>query len=234
MATEPVRVLVVDDDFAVASLHGAFVSSDPRFEVVATVHSGREAVRAVQELRPDLLLLDIYLPDMTGLEVLAELRADPDGPVDVVVITAARELETVRSAMAGGVLHYLIKPFTAADLRYRLTDYLRHREVVRKSADRHELDQRQVDELIGSPPRERTAPAVPKGLSARSLAAVAGVLREEGAPLSAEDVAARVGMSRVAARRYLEHLAAIDDAQVQPRYGRAGRPQNLYRWAGGR
>lgn len=228
--TEPVSVLVVDDDFTVAALHGAFVATDPRFKVVATVHSGRDALRAVDEFAPDLVLLDIYLPDMTGLEVLTELRADAARPVDVVVITAARELETVRSAMAGGVLHYLVKPFTADDLRHRLSDYLRHRQVVRESADRSELDQHQVDRLIGSTSSTATEKALPKGLSARSLTVVADALRDGATPLSADEIASRVGMSRVAARRYLEHLVTTGRAHVQPRYGKAGRPQNLYRW----
>ena len=82
------------------------------------------------------MLLDVYLPDMSGLEVLQRLRARPGRPVDVIAITAARELETVRTAMAGGVLHYLVKPFTAQVLRERLDDYLRHQAEIRRTEAR--------------------------------------------------------------------------------------------------
>lgn len=228
----PIRVVVVDDDFAVAALHRSFVATDDRFEVVATVHSGVDALRSVAALAPDLVLLDVYLPDMTGLQVLTDLRAQRRA-LDVIVITAARELETVRSAMAGGVLHYLVKPFTAAELRVRLEDYLRHREVVRASAGERVLDQQQVDRLLGTVHRTGGAPGLPKGLSRRTLSAVEAALRTQASSVSAEEVAELVGMSRVAARRYLEHLVDVRRAHVEPRYGHAGRPQNLFRWLGG-
>ncbi len=229
MTPEPIRVVVVDDDFAVAALHRAFVADLPGFAVVDVVHTGEAALGAVREHRPDLLLLDIYLPDMTGLEVLHRLREDPGSVVDVVAITAAREVETVRTAMAGGVLHYVIKPFTRADLHARLEDYRRHRSLVREAAT-EPLDQEQVDRLLGATRAVPTAQSLPKGLAARSMEMVVEALRSEPRPMSADDVAARVGMSRVAARRYLEHLAETGRAEVRPRYGRAGRPQNLYSW----
>ena len=96
-----ISTLVVDDDFMVAKIHAAFVGRTPGFEVVRVVHTGADALRAVHELHPDLVLLDIYLPDRNGVEVLERLRAEtPD--VDVLVITAAREVDTVRRALRGG------------------------------------------------------------------------------------------------------------------------------------
>lgn len=226
--SQTLRVLVVDDDFAVAAIHRSFVSELAGFAVVGVAHSGADALAAVRATRPDLLLLDIYLPDMTGLEVLHRLRQE-DLEADVVVITAAREVETVRTAMAGGVLHYLIKPFTRADLHARLTDYADHRRLVRQAADAP-LDQEDVDRLLGGARAPRTH-TLPKGLSERTLQMVSDTLRRADEALSAEDVATVVGMSRVSARRYLEHLAATGAARVRPRYGQAGRPRNLYSWS---
>ncbi|MGC5617504.1 response regulator [Georgenia sp. Z1491] len=233
MNVENVRVLVVDDDFAVAGLHRSFVESTPGFEVAGVAATGAEALMEAERLAPDLVLLDIYLPDITGLEVLRRLRAQQE--VDVVVITAAREVETVRSAMSGGVLHYLIKPFTRADLAARLDDYLRRRRMVSEQPS-EPLSQEQVDRLLGGTRSARTRAGdravLPKGLAARTMEMVTEALRASDEPLSAEELADRVGMSRVSARRYLEHLVATEQAEVRPRFGGSGRPQHLYEATG--
>jgi len=229
--TTRARVLVVDDDFAVAVLHRGFVEAHGGFEVVGLAHTGAEALRLADDTRPDLVLLDIYLPDMTGIDVLSGLRNRAHGELDVIAITAARELETVRAAMAGGVLHYLVKPFTAKVLHERLDDYLRHREEIRRTErSTGDLDQRQVDRLLSAPRTARTAAELPKGLSRRTMELVARTLSERGSSMSALEVAETVGMSRVSARRYLEHLVRVDRAVVEPRYGAAGRPENRYTW----
>jgi response regulator of citrate/malate metabolism len=227
------RVLVVDDDFSVAALHRAYLESMPGFAVVAEAHSARQALRAVEELRPDLVLLDIHLPDMSGLDVLQRLRARPGGQdPDVIAITAAREVEVVRAAMAGGVAHYLIKPFTLQVFRERMEGYAaQRRELVRRSAERGQVrDQKEVDRLLSSPRPVTTADDLPKGLSRHTLALVAGVLREADGDLLAGETAERCGLSRVSARRYLEQLSAMGLAEVRPRYGGAGRPENGYLW----
>ena len=226
------RVLVVDDDFAVAGLHTGFLEADGRLEVVGSAHTGAEALRLVDERAPDLVLLDIYLPDMNGVEVLRRLRARDGEPVDVIAITAARELETVRAAMAGGVLHYLVKPFPAQVLRERIDDYLVHWESLRRSDGGGALDQDDVDRLLSVPRSPRRPAALPKGLSARTLELVADALRSADHDASAQEVGDAVGVSRVSARRYLEHLADSGKAEVTPRYGAAGRPENRYRWRG--
>jgi two-component system CitB family response regulator len=128
--------------------------------------------------------------------------------------------------MAGGVLHYLVKPFTAATLRERLGDYLRHYEEVRRSASAATLDQEAVDRLLAQP---RTSGPLPKGLSRRTLDLIAAALDGIDGDASASEVAGMVGVSRVSARRYLEHLVARGQADVVPRYGGTGRPENRYR-----
>jgi len=234
-ANSPVRVLVVDDDFVVASVHRGYLEQLPGFEVVGEAHRGADALEAVTSLKPDLVLLDIYLPDMTGLEVLSALRAARGQPVDVIAITAAREVDTVRAAMAGGVLHYLVKPFSLATFRERMEAYAAHRaDVLRRSADPGaEMEQGDVDRMLQARQRTMTSPRLPKGLSSRTLELVASTLREQaGADLSAVEVAERCGMARVSARRYLEHLEHVGMAVVRPRYGSSGRPENGYQWSG--
>jgi response regulator of citrate/malate metabolism len=231
---QPVRVLVVDDDFAVAGIHRRYVETLPGFVVVGEAHRGADALRAVEETTPDLVLLDIYLPDMSGVEVLRRLRAAPAGEtIDVIAITASREVETVRAAMSGGVVHYLIKPFTLAALQERLMAYAAQRRELQQlsGGGGNVRDQADVDRLLASRPAPAASPPdLPKGLSTHTLQLVEQVLREAGRELSAGEAAQLCGLSRVSTRRYLEHLAARGLAQVRPRYGSAGRPEHGYRW----
>ncbi|MDA0636544.1 response regulator [Nonomuraea sp. MCN248] len=217
-----IRVLVVDDDFMVARIHGGYVSRVPGFEVVATAHSGAAAIAAADEVRPDLVLLDIYLPDMSGLAVLKALSG-----VDVLVISAARDVPTVREAMRGGAVNYLIKPFAAAALTERLQQYAHTRRQL--SAIGPEARQDDVDRLFGVSGVPRT---LPKGLSPATCALVAQALREAGRDLSAVETAALTGLSRVSARRYLEYLCGTGRVELRPRYGTAGRPEHRFRWIG--
>ncbi|NUT53005.1 MAG: response regulator [Saccharothrix sp.] len=219
-----IRVLVVDDDFMVAKVHSGYVARTPGFEVVGVAHTGAEALRLVRELRPDLVLLDVYLPDVDGLAVLRELRGLADD-VDVIVITAATDVETVRGAMRGGVLHYLIKPFEYAALR----DQLAHFAALDRRLDQlASAGQADVDRVFGA--RPRSAPVLPKGLTAQTAALVEGVLRDR--PVTASECADATELARVSARRYLEHFVATGKAEVRLKYGGTGRPERLYVWLG--
>ncbi len=234
--TDRIRTLVVDDDFAVASLHRAYLEALSGFTVVAEAHSARQALHAVDDLKPDLVLLDIHLPDLSGLDVLQRLRSRPGGrETDVIAITAAREVETVRAAMAGGVSHYLVKPFTLQVFRERLEEYaVRRRELHRRSAGSGTVrDQEDVDRLLTATHRTGgSSQDLPKGLSRHTLALMADVLQEADGDLSAAEAAEQSGLSRVSCRRYLEQLAATGLAEVRPRYGGTGRPENGYVWSG--
>src|SRR5690606_35930236 len=121
------RVLVVDDDFMVARVHSGYVARIPGCEVVGVAHSGADAVRLARELRPDLVLLDVYLPDRSGIEVLRELRTGSADDPFVLVITAADDPRTVTAALHGGATHYLVKPFDAAALREHVERVMRVR-----------------------------------------------------------------------------------------------------------
>lgn len=260
-----IRVLVVDDDFMVARLHSTLVEQVPGFTVAGVAHSGGETRRLVRELRPDLVLLDIYLPDVPGLEVLRELRGDaaPGGGPDVLVVTAARDAETVRGAQRGGAVQYVIKPFEGRLLQERLGRYAARRaELAALSAP----EQGDVDRLFGGTDRTDEATgranqagragrvsrtgqagqasqagrteqansphgaALPKGLTRQTAALVRDVL--DAAPaetgVSASECATQTGLSRVSARRYLEHFADTDAARVTLRYGTTGRPERRY------
>lgn len=236
-----VRTLVVDDDHAVAGVHTGFLLAHGAFDVVGVAYSGAQSLEMIRELKPDLVLLDVHLPDMSGIDVLRTLRTFPGDPVDVIAITAARELETVRAAMAGGVLHYLIKPFNSKVLLRRLDDYMQHRaSILEHTAGESEpLDQDRIDRLLAPASSNAAATtltaqaSLPKGLSAPTLRAVEADLRASSGGASASEVAGRLGLARVSARRYLEFLVERGSVQITPRYGAAGRPEKFYLWTAG-
>jgi response regulator of citrate/malate metabolism len=220
-----IRVLVVDDDFMVARIHTGFVQRVAGFEVVGARHTGRDALAAVAELEPDLVLLDLYLPDLFGLDVLAQLRADGED-CDVMVISAAKEVDAVRRASHQGVVDYLLKPFGFDDLRDRLERYAARRDLLKAA----ELEgQHDIDRLLGRRTSTATQP-LPKGMSVETAQVVERVLRDSEGTLSASECAEQAGLSRVSARRYLEHFTTTGQAEVRLRYGTTGRPERRYRW----
>jgi len=224
----PLRAFIVDDNLQVARVHREYVAAAEGFVVVGEAHTGKVALEEILELSPDVLLLDIYLPDMTGLELLRELRARGSQSLDVIAVTAARDLDSVRAAGSMGVRHYLVKPFPLSALGDRLAEMRRYRQDLANAASGERLDQRRVDALLGTATAGSATP-MPKGLTAMSLSRVLDELHGPDGDSSATEVADRVGMSRVSARRYLEFLVQSGKAEVVPRYGAVGRPENRYR-----
>lgn len=217
-----IRALVVDDDEAVAALHARYLEMTGGFEVVGVAHDGDEAERLVASQRPDLLLLDIYLPDRSGLDLLRSLRATC-APVDVIAVTAARDIATIRSAIQDGALHYLIKPFTFIAFREKVQSYAAARArlggmVIATQAD--------VDGVLGA---LRSVPDAPKGISPATRGLVVERLRAAETAQSAAEVAQLTGLSRVTARRYLDHLVRTGQAHLEIEYGSPGRPEHRYR-----
>jgi len=219
-----IRVLIIDDDFMVAKVHAGFIQRTPGFSVVGAAHSGAEALVKTRELQPDLVLLDIHLPDANGLDLMLQLR-EIAPELDVLVISAAREVETVRRALRGGIVHYLIKPFSQADLQERLEHYRSAYQGLDSSKD--VAEQSDVNRVFGVERHEFTERPLPKGCSPETLNMVESVLRSAETDLSAAEVADLLGTSRVSARRYLEYLHDEAKVDVRLKYG-AGRPERRY------
>lgn len=220
-----IRALIVDDDALTLELHRDYVDRLDGFVVAGECTGARAALSAVIE-HPgsfDLVLLDITMPDGSGIDVLRAIRAR-SAAVDVIAITGVRDAETVRQMAALGVFQYLVKPFPFAVFRERMEQYRAHREQARTTDG--EATQAEIDALLG---RSTGTITLPKGLSAASLDRVTAQLRTDG-PLSASEAAARLGMSRVAVRRYLEHLVAEGVLTRAARYGSRGRPETEYDW----
>jgi two-component system CitB family response regulator len=215
-----IRVLVVEDDFRVAQVHVGFTARVQGFTVAGTARTAAEA-RTILAARPvDLVLLDSYLPDEPGLDLLAELT------VDTIMLTAASDAASVRLALARGALNYLVKPFTAEQLMDRLAAYRRYRAAL---AGERTLGQEEIDR-VWRLLHEGDRPAVPKGQSAVTVHLVSQALRHATAPRTAAEIADELGISRATAQRYLAALARDGVAEMRLRYGATGRPEHRYRW----
>jgi two-component system CitB family response regulator len=222
------HVLVVDDDFRVAALHAEVVAAVPGLRVVASVHTATAAIDAAARHRPDLVLLDRYLPDADGIDLLRRLRQPRDGAPDVLMLTAARDLASVRAALSAGAVHYLLKPVDFAVLRGHLEAWSRLQGRLRRAG---EVDQREIDGLFAlrhggddvGGARDEAPPTARRILDA---------LQASAAEQSASEVARAVGVSRATAQRHLSTLTRSGAVALDLRYGATGRPEHLYRLAG--
>jgi response regulator of citrate/malate metabolism len=223
-----IRTLIVDDDPTAVSIHREYVDRLPEFTAVATTTSGAEAVQLADTLRPDLVLLDMYLPDLPGLEVLRALRAAGRPPIDVIAITSAKNVDVLRGAMTLGVVHYIVKPFGFRAFRERLENYAaaRNRLAVAEAPGQREVDR--IFALL----RSGSDDLLPKGISAATLKVVVDIFRAAEERLTAGELATRAGFSESVARRYLKFLSDSGNVEYHPRYGSAGRPEHLYSWTG--
>jgi len=228
-----IRVLVVDDEPVAAAAHAAYLARLEGFELVGICLTAREAHSQILAARNggmpvDLLLLDITLPDASGLDLARALRAAKID-IDFIAVTAVRQTEALQAAFGVGAVQYLIKPFGFAVFREKLEHYRRYRSRLESAA--HSATQQDVDELFAAR-RPNVTAQLPKGLSSVTLDAVSAHIRRAEAPLSATEVALKLALSRVTARRYLEHLADLGMVSRTQRYGAPGRPEVAYSWRG--
>ncbi|HET6500641.1 MAG TPA: response regulator [Amycolatopsis sp.] len=215
-----IRTLIVDDDFRVAGVHAGFVEAVPGFAVAGIAHTAAEARARVLRHSPDLVLLDVYLPDESGLSLLAEL------PADAIILSAAADPGSIRAAIRAGALNYLVKPFTTHQFADRLAAYARYRQAL---GQERTLSQEEVDRAFRTL-HERDHAALPRARSSATAQLVADRLRRAGRPMSAAEVAGELGVARATAQRYLAALAESGSVDMRLRYGATGRPEHEYSW----
>jgi response regulator of citrate/malate metabolism len=229
--SESIRVLVVEDDPLTAEAHTSYVERVEGFSVAGVAHAGHEAFRILRDAREgriagiDLILLDVNLPDTTGIDLCRSLRASGI-EIDVIAVTAVRDAAVVRSAVSLGIVQYLIKPFGFAAFSEKLTAY---RDYHARVGSAGVTDQQEVDASFAAL-RTTSGADLPKGLTRETLDRVRAAVRHAPAgAVSAAELAAALDLSRVTARRYLEHLADTGVVERSARYGTPGRPEVEYR-----
>lgn len=214
MKDKTLQVLVVDDDFRVAGIHASIVDQAPGFSVLATARTMAEAAVHIANSTPDLLLVDVYLPDGDGIELVRTHN------IDALVLSAADDAHTVRRALQAGALGYLLKPFPQKRLVERLDSYARYRHVMSGSPG---LSQEKIDQGLAILHGSQTT-------SANSRSATEQLLLDalQGQEISAAEAAEIAGVSRATAQRRLAAMASQGVVEVRLKYGQSGRPEHLY------
>jgi response regulator of citrate/malate metabolism len=220
-----INTLVVEDDYHVATIHAAYVRRVPGFTVAGHASTLATARAEIKRLVPALVLLDLYLPDGHGLDLVRDVFAREGQRPDFLIITAARDMASVRAAMQLGTVHYLVKPFSFAQLEERLLAY---RNLYTRVARADEAEQHDVDALFGL---LRGPAPLPKGQSGPTMARIRELLDAAPDDVSATDIAEQVGISRSTAQRYLAELARQGKIELRLHYGATGRPEHRYRIA---
>ncbi|OLN29041.1 response regulator [Desulfosporosinus metallidurans] len=224
-----INLILVEDDPMVMSVNESFILRVGGFQIVNSARTGRLALELIEKHKPRLVILDVYLPDMSGIQILKELRRQGT-PTDVIMITAADEVNIVQDAIRFGVVDYIIKPFKFERIKAALEKYKAYSN---KFRDQRIIDQEQLDNLtrMNSFPvlNNPDSDVLPKGLREITLKQVITFLGNGKQGYSAEEVAEGVGLARVTARRYLEYLGKNGRVCLESQYGSVGRPVNIYK-----
>jgi two-component system response regulator DctR len=218
-----IRVLLIEDDLMVQEINKQFVERVKGFKVVGCASNGKEGIHLIKKEKPDLALVDIYMPDQDGVTTIKQIRSEDLG-TDIIALTAASDIETVRSVLQYGAVDYIMKPFKFVRIQQALTNYRNyHHSLLRKET----ISQQELDNLILQQGKQDKGD-LPKGLNSLTLEKVIHFLKEQWQAISAEEVAEGIGIARVTARRYLEYLEQIGTVKIQIEYGGIGRPVNQY------
>lgn len=226
-----IQVLIIEDDVRIAEINKRFVMKIEGFEVIGIATDGAQAHDMLEILKPDLVLLDLHLPDIQGLELLKHIKQHYSTS-DVIMITAAKDLPTVRASIQSGVFDYIVKPVIFDRFRETLEKFKRFWESINAlEGDEPMVDQQKIDELMRKSALEGgfQHAVVPKGIDQLTLQKVMLHLKRLQEPYTADLISRNLGISRSTARRYLEYLVSQGTVTADLSYGTVGRPERVYR-----
>jgi two-component system response regulator CitB len=224
-----ISVFLVEDNHDMAFFIESFIRKHPEFLLLGSADTLADAQIAIAAQRPDLVMLDNYLPDGTGIDMMKHLRAtQPE--VDVIFITAANDIETIKAAIRHGASDYLVKPFILERLEEALKNYLMFN---RKVAQKSHLQQDEIDRVIRQsiPHHVPAGFTYPKGIDELTLNQVRAAFSGEHTQHTADSLSDMIGISKSTARRYLEYCKNIKLLEAHIQHGTVGRPQRFYRLA---
>ncbi|RKD71422.1 response regulator of citrate/malate metabolism [Sinobaca qinghaiensis] len=229
-----IRTAIAEDDFRIAQIHQEIVDGLEGFECTAKAASAAELLELLRTHPIKLLLLDVYMPDSMGVDLLHTIRGEyPE--VDVIIVSASTNAEHIKKSFRYGVFDYIIKPGSLDRLKETLQKY----EVFHQSVSTvPDMSQEDIDEWYsGTVPVQTDSPSpayiygeepLPKGIDALTLRTVQERLQDMPEGTTAEEMGRHLGASRTTARRYLEFLISVDKGEAKPIYGIVGRPERRY------
>lgn len=221
-----IKVLIVEDDPMVAEINKRYLEAVPGFTCAGVAANVDEALKMLEGIKADLLLLDIYLPGKLGLELLSQIR-EKRKEIDVIIISAASDIETIQSALHLGVFDYLIKPFEFERFQDSLRKYEKNKQLLHERKQR--LLQDEIDQLFKREGNPHGSADIPKGLTKETLEKVTKkIMEKKDRSFSTEELAMEVGISRVSMSKYLSFLSEIQFLDKRVDYGTKGRPAKKY------
>lgn len=223
---ETIKVAIAEDDFRVADVHEKFLEKISGVEVVGKALNAEQTLELLNTRKVDLLLLDVYMPDQLGIDIIPVIRQNYEN-VDVIMITAATDKIILEKAMRNGVQNYLIKPITIDRFTNTIEKYIQNRKLLQS---KEEVNQNVVDKLFKNSEENKieNEEMLPTGIDGKTLHNILEVLKSNQEGLSAEEIGEKMGASRTTARRYLEYLISIDKCRSEVKYGAVGRPERKY------
>ncbi|MFC7784793.1 MULTISPECIES: response regulator [unclassified Rossellomorea] len=220
-----INVLIVEDDPMVARFNQKYLEEIKGFHLIGISNSIEDASAKVSEYKIDLVLLDVYMPGkQTGMDLLEQIRKE-QRETDVILITAASEVDNIQSALRMGVVDYLIKPFEFERFKKALTTYRESNRMLQKQST---IDQSELDLLLLRDVQAGEKAPLPKGLTSSTLSSIYDeIVSFEEESFSTDDIADVTSISRVSIRKYLRFLKSIGVVDETLIYG-VGRPVYQY------
>lgn len=219
------NILIVEDETPLAEMHAEFIKKTEMCKQLWLAGNLSQARMMIERFKPDLILLDNYLPDGKGIELVEELTINKFQG-GIIFVTAASDMETVSDAVRYGVFDYLIKPIAYERLQQSIQRFNHFYSVLHENQD---VTQRQVDDIFNTFARGERKQTLPIGIDELTLDKVKKLFEQTAESYTAETVAQDMGLSRTTARCYLEFCTNEGFLQAEIVYGKVGRPQRMYR-----
>jgi two-component system, CitB family, response regulator len=223
------EVFIVEDDIRIAEINRKFIEKVDGFSVCGIALNEEEAKEQISILKPDLVILDIYFPDMNGLDLLRWIRSEFRG-IEVIMVTAATEVETLKNALDDGIFEYIVKPVIFQRFKETLLNFNEYKLSIQQLAASSEVNQNIIDSILKREKSEGGTTYLPKGIDRITLEKVISILTKDNIGYTAEDLGQLIGASRTTARRYLEYLVSEEKVSADITYGGVGRPERIYRY----
>ncbi|MCQ2508247.1 MAG: response regulator [Dorea sp.] len=223
------KVLIVEDDPMVAMINEQYVNKNRNFHVNMVCSNGKEGLSYLESHETDLVILDVYMPIMNGLETLKEIRSR-EISTDVIMVTAANDVPTLEASMHLGIVDYLVKPFSYDRFQDALKKFMALKTVRKESGkETGTLNQKQIDYIMETS-RKSAEDVQPKGIQERTMDTIVEFMKERnGQWLTSDEIADQVSLSRVTVRRYMNHLMESGLVNGAMNYETGGRPCMMYK-----